>query len=80
MTLPNSLLRAIGQTVQDAAGTMDDVDELVEAWRRLDADLDCRAARLRFEAEQAPCCCAKPAEPDAGGRCARCYGRLEVER
>lgn len=71
--LPDSLLRAIGQAVQDARGAMTDVDDLVGVWERLDTDLDRRAARMRYEATHAACCCATPAEPDADGRCSRCW-------
>lgn len=80
MTLPDSLLRAIGQAVEDAAGDWFDVCDLVEAWQRLDADLERRAARMRYETSHAACCCATPAEPDAEGRCSRCYGHLGIER
>jgi hypothetical protein len=80
MTLPNSLLRAIGNAVELAGGDMDDVDDLVDVWERLDADLDRRGARMRFEAEQAGCCCLAPTEPGADGRCSRCWGRPGVDR
>lgn len=51
--LPDSLLRAIGQAVQNAGGTMADVEDLVRVWQRLDADLDRRATRMRYEAQTA---------------------------
>lgn len=80
MTLPRSLLRAIGQAVQDADGDRDDVDELVKVWRRLDVDLELRAARMRYDAEHVRCCCADGDDPDGDSRCSRCYGQLEAER
>lgn len=80
MTLPDSLLRAIGRTVEQAGGDLADAHDLADAWERLDADLDRRAARMRHEVRQARCCCATSAEPDAEGRCSRCYGHLGIER
>ncbi|MGI8712389.1 MAG: hypothetical protein ACR2NR_04255 [Solirubrobacteraceae bacterium] len=80
MSLPDSLLVAIGQAVQDAGGTVDDVDDLVHVWQRLDADLDSRVVRLGYEAAHAACCCATPAEPAEDGRCSRCWGHLGIER
>jgi len=74
MTLSRSLLRAIGQAVQDAGGDMTDVDDLVLVWERLDADLDRRAARMRYEAQHAACCCATPGDPAENGRCSGCWG------
>jgi len=62
MTLHNSLLRAIGNAVEQAGGDMDDVDDLVATWERVGADPDGRAARMRYEAKQVRCCCRTPAE------------------
>ncbi len=80
MTLPDSLLRAIVNAVQRAGGDLHDAHDLAEVWERLDADLDRRIARMRFEAEHAPCCCETPAEPGADGRLSRRYGRPQVQR
>jgi hypothetical protein len=76
MTLPDSLLRAIANAVQDAGGNIDDAHDLADAWERLDADLDRRAARMRYEAQHVPCCCETPDDPDELGRCSRCRGQL----
>ncbi len=74
MTLPRPLLRAIGHAVQDAAGSIADVDDLVDVWGRLDVDLSRRASRMGYEAQHIGCCCQTPDEPDARGRCTRCWG------
>jgi hypothetical protein len=34
MTLPDSLLRAIANAVQDAGGNIDDAHDLADAWER----------------------------------------------
>jgi hypothetical protein len=75
--LPRSLLRAIGEAVQDAGGDMDDVEDMVDVWTRLDADMDRCASRLLFNAQHPRCCCSTPADPDELGRCSRCYGEVE---
>jgi len=75
MTLPISLLRTIGNAVERAGGDLQDAEALVDVWERLDADLDRRALRIKFEASRVHCCCRTPAEPAPDGRCSRCWGR-----
>jgi hypothetical protein len=52
MTIPTSLLYAIGRAVEKAGGDADDVDDLVKVWERLHADAGGKLDRLRYENEQ----------------------------
>jgi uncharacterized paraquat-inducible protein A len=76
MSLPDGLLRALGEAVQRAGGTRKDVEDLIAVWQRLDRELDRRASVLAREVRCCRCCCAQPAEPGLDGRCLRCYGSL----
>lgn len=74
MTIPRELLVVIATAIADQGGDMDDVDDLVATWQRLDADVRGRVNRVRQEARTIACCCAWPADPAEDGRCSRCYG------
>jgi hypothetical protein len=76
MTLPRKLLIKIATTVADHGGDIDDADDLVATWQRLDSDTRGRVDRMRHEARTAACCCAWPADPAEDGRCSRCYGAM----
>jgi len=75
MSLPESLLNAIAQTVKAAGGSYEDFEDLAWAWERLDHELDARAQAILSEARRAPCSCGT-ADVGAEGRCLRCFGRL----
>lgn len=75
MTVPIEVLRAIGEAVRDAGGDMEDVDDLVDVWRRLCADRYGRVDRMRREARTVRCCCANGGAARTG-RCLRCWGWL----
>ena len=54
---------------------MQDVDDLIDTWRRLERDWGPRVDRMRYEAAHVRCCClAGPAVLAADGRCSRCWG------
>ncbi len=76
--LPRGLLIAIAQAVRDAGGDMEDVDDLVSVWQRLQADKHGRVDRLRTTAATVTCCCADGGVLTGDGRCGRCYGRVGV--
>jgi hypothetical protein len=57
---------------------MEDVDDLVSVWQRLQADKHGRVDRLRAEAATVTCCCVDGGEPADDGRCRRCYGWVGV--
>ena len=74
MTLSEGHLVAIGRAVQDAGGDMQDVDDLVATWQRLERDWEPRVDRMRYEAARPRCCCADEPALGRDGRCERCFG------
>ncbi len=74
MSLPDSMLRAIAEAVERAGGDFQDAHDLADVWERLDADLDRRTARMRYEARNPACRCPRVDELTADGRCERCQG------
>ena len=75
MTLPNTMLKAIGEAVQNAGGDLTDVEDLIRAWQRLEHDWQPRVDRIRHQARTIRCCCADGGQPDDTGQCQRCYGK-----
>jgi uncharacterized paraquat-inducible protein A len=76
VTIPRSVLIAIGKAVQNAGGDMTDVEDLVQTWERLARDRYGRVDQMRHAARTVCCCCGRSAEPAEDGRCSRCFGRL----
>ncbi len=70
---------AIARAVEKAGGDMDDVEDLIGVWERLERDTHARVDRMRHEARTVRCCCADGgAEPTEDGRCSSCSGMVGV--
>jgi hypothetical protein len=67
-------IRAIARAVEKAGGDMDDVDDLVAVWKRLDADRSGRVDQLRRANATVRCCCAGSHELANDSRCPQCQG------
>jgi hypothetical protein len=74
VSLSRDLLRAIALDVRRRGGGPDDAVALADVWRRLDRELDARAAAVAQQAQTVRCACATPAEAAPDGRCSRCWG------
>lgn len=77
MTLDAGLLDAIGRGVYHAGGDFADVEDLVWVWGRVERCWGPRVDAMRREAQTVRCSCADGGEEPVGGRCQRCYGRVE---
>lgn len=76
--LRRQLLFAIGAAAAHAGGDINDVEDLIRTWERLERASLTRVDRMLYEASNVRCCCADGGELGEDGRCGRCFGRKLV--
>ena len=72
---PLSVVLAIARAVDRAGGDLEDAEDLVQTWERVQVCSELRADAMRREARTRECCCANRPEPGRDGRCPVCFGR-----
>lgn len=76
MSLPTACARA----VERAGGDLSDLEDLLLVWSRVATNTERRADAIRSAVSRAACSCFDDGDANGGGRCTRCYGRLERTR